>query len=136
MTETMYARDLRVIQWPQQDASFDLVDDDGRSWFVTPSTEQGRWWGADPDGEVWHDGHTEDEVIYGIIGDPQDATEWEVYTLGRLIELGWMSGGSNADEDTALANLTLLGLAVKIEQDRRMVWRSTDRGVAKAAMLG
>ncbi len=137
MTQTMYARDLRVIWWPEQQV-FELPDGDAGSWTVYEGGYQ-RWGALDQEGNFCQDvsgGLNADETIRGIIGEPQPASEWEAYTLGRLIELGWMSGGFDADEDAALTNLALRGLAVQIEQDRRMVWRSTERGQAKAAMLG
>jgi hypothetical protein len=136
MTETMYARDLRVI-WRSEQQVFELPDGEG-GWTVYWHADLGTWHGRNQEGtwcaEVSHRA-TADETIHAILGDPVEATDWEAYTLGRLIELGWMSGGHTEAEDAALANLALRGLAVKVEQDRRMVWRPTPLGVAKAAML-
>ncbi|GAA1026793.1 hypothetical protein GCM10009557_05720 [Virgisporangium ochraceum] len=138
MTETMYTRDLRVIWWPSHEA-FTLPDAE-HPWTVARSGDTGLWHGYDAHGDASMDVSRKthpDEVIHGIIGEPQDATNEEAFLLlaaqsepmPQSVAYDTLAAGKEMD------HLIERGLFEQVIHNEVTYCQLTEAGAAKAAML-
>ncbi len=140
MTETMYARDLRVIWWPEQQV-FELPDGDAGSWVVYLGGYQ-KWAALNQERSYCQEvsgKDTADEVLHGIVGEPDLASDDEV----RLLTVAtandsnlWVDteDGTDAEAINQLVERDLLELYS--DTGDFAIYRLTARGVAKVAMFG
>lgn len=143
MTETVYARDLRVIWRPDPQWCYEVLSEHDSPWTVYHQSDSGGYWDAtDPEGD-WDARvsgmESADQVIHGIIGDPVDATDDQVQLLivGAGREFGYVSAVED-HEVLAMDVLVACGLFVAADTGEGAwpgMFQITAAGVAKAAML-
>ncbi len=143
MTESAYARDLRVVWWPNPQCYTVATGDDPPPavYLDTPDPERPDVWlwvarlDARPIENV-PDSANPDEVFYALIGEPENLDDMTLLVWAVRYR-GWLSTSfveEVHDGPDAMGRLIEQGLFEQA-RDQEPVFRLTEAGAAKAAML-